>query len=147
MRWSDLEAADPGLAAAGRRLLSQRGEGWALLSTVAGDAPPRIHPVNVGLVAGGLYAFILRSAKLRDLEADGRCALHAHVDPAAPSEFMVRGRAREVTADATREDVAASWPFTVDDSYRLFELDIDAALLGERDPDEWPPRYRRVGRA
>jgi len=147
MRWSELEAEAPELAAAGRHLLYQLGEGWALLATVAGDAAPRIHPVNVGVVDGGLYTFILPSAKLRDLATDGRAALHAHVDPRSPSEFMIRGRARGVDDDLTREKVAASWPFMVDESYRLYELEIDGALLGQRDdPDEWPPRYRRLGR-
>lgn len=144
MTWGELEAADPTLAAAGRRLLYRSGDGEALLATVRGDDPPRIHPINVGVVDGGLYAFILRSAKLRDLEVDGRYALHAHVDPAAPTEFMLAGHAREIEADDIRAAVAAAWFFAVDDGYRLFEFEIASALLGERaDADEWPPRYRR----
>jgi len=36
-----------------------------------------------------------------------------------------------------------SWFFEVDDSYELFEFDIEAAILGLRDDaDEWPPRYQ-----
>ena len=134
----------PALSEAGRALLFRRGDGEALLATVRGDESPRIHPISVGLVDGVLYAFILRSAKLTDLEQDGRYALHAHVDPDAPSEFLVRGRAHEVTDPAVRAAAAASWSFTVDDSYRLFAFDIETALLGERpNQDAWPPRYTR----
>jgi hypothetical protein len=70
--WGELEAADPTLAAARQRLLYRSGDGEALVATVRGEDPPRIHPINVGVVDGGLYAFILRSAKLHDLEADAR---------------------------------------------------------------------------
>lgn len=141
--WGELEAAAPDIASAGRRLLYRGGDGEALLATVRDDDPPRIHPVNVGIVDGRLYTFVIeRSAKRKDLEADGRYAVHAHVDPAAPSEFLLRGRAREVTDASVRATVGSGWPFTVDEGYRLFELSVDSALLGERPTaDDWPPRY------
>lgn len=142
--WAEFEAREPAMAAAGRAMLYRGGEGEALLGTVRGDAPPRIHPINVGIVAGVLYAFILGSAKLTDLEQDGRYALHAHIDPAAPSELLVRGRAHEVRDAAERGTVAAGWAFEVDDSYRLFAFDVDEVVLGERaDAAAWPPRYTR----
>ena len=141
--WAEFEAAQPELAAAGRRLLYARGDGEALLATVRDGDSPRIHPVNVGIVNGQLYVFVIgRSAKRADLETDGRYALHAHVDPSSPSELMLRGRARAVTDPGARASAAADWPFTVDDGFRLFELSIDAALLGERPTaEDWPPRY------
>jgi hypothetical protein len=140
--WAEFEAAAPAMAAEGRRLLHRGGADEALLATVDGDAEPRIHPINVGIVGGRLYAFLLRSAKRGDLTRDGRYALHTHQDPAAPSEFLLRGHAELVTAEATRATVAADWPFEVDDTYWLFEFSIDAAVLGERPTaDDWPPRY------
>ncbi len=143
-RWADLDAQAPEIAAAGRRLLYRSGSGDALLATVRADEPPRIHPITIGIVGGDLLAFILRSAKLTDLAEDGRYALHAHVDPAAPSEFMVRGSAREVTDPAIRGAIAEGWAFEADDSYRLFAFEIEAALFGRRDdPDAWPPVYLR----
>jgi hypothetical protein len=141
--WADLENGAPGLAAAGRAVLSAGGEAGPLLATIRGDAPPRIHPVSVAIVDGGLYVFLLDSAKRRDFAEDGRFALHGHQDPAAPTEFSVRGRARLVPAGAHRDRVAAGWSFEVDDSYWLFELRISSAILGERAADEWPPRYTR----
>ncbi|HUG28916.1 MAG TPA: pyridoxamine 5'-phosphate oxidase family protein [Candidatus Limnocylindria bacterium] len=142
-RWSDLAAGAPAVAEAGRRVLYRSGEGAALLATVRGGAPPRIHPVNVGIVGDGLYVFLLDSAKRRDLAEDGRFALHGHQDPADPTEISMRGRARLVQPGAEWDRVAAGWFFEVDDSYRLFELRLGTAILGERDTDEWPPRYTR----
>ena len=140
--WGEFEAASPELAAAGRRLMYRTDTGEALLATVRGDEPPRIHPIWVGIVDAKLYAFILSSAKRTDLNLDGRYALHTHVDPAAPSEFSVRGRARLIEDAAVRSAVAGQWYFEADDSYQLFEFAIQAAVLGTRsDADEWPPRY------
>jgi hypothetical protein len=141
--WSEFEADAPALAAEGRRLVYARGNGEALLVTVRGDDLPRVHPVNVGVVDGGLYVFLLPSAKRTDLERDGRYALHTHQDPAAPDEFSVRGRAAVVDETDIRARVADAWPFEVDDTYLLVELAVEQAILGLRGADEWPPRYRR----
>ncbi len=142
--WRDLEVEAPTIAREGRRLLYARGDGDALLATVRGvDRAPRIHPINVGIVAGELVAFLLESAKRVDLERDGRFALHSHQDPAAPDELSIRGRSRVVTDAAERAAAAAAWPFEVDDSYELFAFGIETAILGLRAADEWPPRYQR----
>lgn len=140
--WAAFSAEIPDLASAGARHLD-RANGAALLATVRGDAAPRLHPVTVGIVDGGLFVFLLDSAKRRDLDQDGRYALHAHQDMAAPDEFSIRGRSRLIPAGELRERVAAGWFFDVDDSYWLFELRIESAILGERSADEWPPRYTR----
>jgi hypothetical protein len=141
--WNEFATAAPELASMGRRLFERSGTGEALLATVHGDAPPRIHPISIAIVDGRLLAFlIVGSAKLGDLEANGRYALHAHQDRAEPHEFLVRGHARTVTDPAVREAAAAQWSFQVDDGYRLFEFSVDHAVFGERgDPDAWPPRY------
>jgi len=139
--WSEFEADAPELAAEGRRLLYARGDGEALLVTVRGNALPRVHPVNVGVVDGGLYVFLLPSAKRTDLERDGRYALHAHQDPAAPDEFSVRGRAAVVDEADIRARVSDAWPFQVDDTYLLLELSVEHTIVGLRGADEWPPRY------
>jgi hypothetical protein len=139
--WAEFSVAAPDLADEGRRQLYRRGDGEAMLATVRDGDPPRIHPVNVGIVGDRLYAFLLRSAKRLDLERDGRFALHSHQDPAEPNEFLVRGRADRVLDPDVRSAVAAGWFFTVDDSYHLFELSIETALIGVRGADEWPPRY------
>jgi hypothetical protein len=144
--WADLAAADPALAAAARSLLERSGTGEGLLATVCLDAPPRIHPVSVAIVDGRLLTVVLAgSAKAADLLADGRYALHAHQDPAAPHELLLRGRAIRVTDPAERVRLVAGWAFDVPADALVLDLRIEQALLGERaDPDAWPPAYRSV---
>jgi len=141
--WATFADASPDLATAGRRLLEAPGHGSGLLATVRDGVPPRISPVSVGIVGGRLLVFVIvGSAKDRDLVEDGRYALHAHQDPAVPHEFQVRGRAAEVADPGIRGSAAAHWFFTIDHGYRLFELGIEHALLGERaSADDWPPVY------
>ena len=142
LTWAAFAAAAPDLAAEGRKLLRRGGGDSGFLATIRGEAPPRIHPVTVGVVDGRLYVFVLPSAKLTDLEADGRFALHAHQAAEAPGEFSSRGRAVAIEDDATRWAVAAAWPFEADETYRLFELRLETAVVGRRPTaDDWPPRY------
>ncbi len=140
--WADLAAAAPKIAAMGRELLYRTGDGEGLLVTVSGDSPPRVHPVNVGIVDGHLYTFVQpRSGKAHDLQVDGRYAMHTHYDPQAPHEFQVRGRARLVADPAQRAAIAANWFFNARD-YPLYELLIEHALLGHRPTaNDWPPAY------
>ena len=138
--WGEFAAAAPEIARRGKDLLYRTGDGEALLITVRGDEPPAAHPISVRVVGEGLYAFILPSPKQRDLLEDGRYALHAHFDPAAPNEFLLRGRVRPLD-DRTRARLAADWSWTVG-SAPGFEFLIDEALLGERPTaDDWPPKY------
>ena len=143
-RWDAFERAEPEMAEKGMALLYRRGDGEGLLATIAANGTPRIHPLNVGVREGRLLVFVQgHSAKARDLEANPHYALHAHMDPAVPHEFMVRGEARVVTDAPVRQAAAADWFFTVPDSYPLYELLIQQALLGERNSaSDWPPRYR-----
>ncbi len=131
------------MAARGRDLMYRTGDGEGLLVTVRGESPPRVHPVNAGVVDGHLYTFVqAKSSKRRDLEGDGRYALHTHYDPQAPHEFMVRGRARLIDDAQKRSAIAADWFFRVSADYPLYELLIEDALLGERPTaDDWPPKY------
>lgn len=142
--WEAFARAEPDLAARGRELLYQRGDGEAFLTTVAANGTPRIHPLNVGVRDGRLLVFVqAHSAKARDLESNQHYALHAHQDAEHPHEFMVRGQARLVTDPALRAAAAADWFYTVSEAYPLYELLIAHALLGERETaSDWPPRYR-----
>jgi len=142
--WAAFAASAPEIARAGRALFERSGSGRGLLATVRADAPPRINPVSLRIVDGRLLVFVIAgSAKDRDLLDDGRYALHAQWDPAVPHEFLVRGHVRVVDDAAVRAGAIAVWPFEADDSYRLYELLVDSALLGERaSDDDWPPVYR-----
>jgi len=142
--WGEFARQEPEMAAMGRRLLYQRGDGEGFLSTLTGDGLPRTHPVNVGVAGDRLVAFVQNfSAKAKDLAADGRYALHAHQDASAPHEFLVRGRAQLIDDETLRREIAKGWFFTVSDAYPLYELLIEHVVLGERESaDAWPPRYR-----
>jgi hypothetical protein len=138
--WAEFATEAPQIAEKGRALLYRTGDGEALLATVRGDDPPRIHPIAIRVVDDGLYAFILRSPKLTDLEQDGRYALHAYPDANVPHEFQVRGRVR-VVDDERRAALAKDWSFDVGTA-RAFEFHIDDAVVGERESrDAWPPVY------
>lgn len=141
MRWVEFASRAPELAARGAATF-ERGGGEAFLATVADHEPPRVHPISLAVVGEGLYAFLLPSAKRRDLETDGRFALHGHVDRDAPVEFVVRGRASLVTDPAVRASVASGWAFQPSERDGLFEFSIEHAVLGVRETaDDWPPRY------
>lgn len=141
--WATFEADVPDLAAEARNLLRRGGGDSGFLATVGGsNVAPRIHPVSVAIVDGALLVFVLPSAKRTDLEQDGRFAFHAHQDPDMPGELSLRGRAVEVTDAIRRGAAVAAWPFEPDDTYRLFELQIETVVVGRRtSADEWPPRY------
>ena len=140
--WAEFAEQASAIASAGHALIYRTDKGGGLLSTVRGDGLPRLHPISVAVTAGRLVAFIIvDSPKAKDLAEDGRYAFHAHHDPDIPNEFVVRGRARPID-DEARAGIAAAWYFEVDDTYRLFEFDIEHAVLGERaSPRAWPPRY------
>jgi hypothetical protein len=142
--WDAFAAAEPEMASLGYRLLHRHGDGEGFLATVAANGTPRIHQLNVGVREGRLLVFVQdRSAKARDLASNPRYALHAHMDPNEPHEFLVRGEARLVTDPAVRQAAASDWFFRVSDDYPLYELRIEHVLLGERaSADDWPPRYR-----
>jgi hypothetical protein len=141
--WTDFEREQPQMAARGRELIYRNGDGEGLLVSVSATEPPRIHPVNAGIVDGHFYTFVQGgSGKRRDLDSDGRYAFHTVYDPQAPSEFLVRGRVAEVKDADLRARIARNWYFNVADSYPLYELMIEHAMLGERPTaNDWPPKY------
>jgi hypothetical protein len=117
VRWSDLEAGAPAIAAAGRSLLYR------------------------------LYVFVgNHSPKLTDLRRDGRYALHAFPDADVDDELMVSGVARDAEGDGVRAAVYAAYVATgsTTSNDTLFELLIDRALHAEYRPrPSWPPTYHR----
>jgi hypothetical protein len=127
--WSEFAAAEPALAASIRALLQQYGPGMGYLATVRPDGGPRVHPVSPVITDEGLYCFVVDSPKRRDLERDGRYALHSYPPEDSDDEAYLTGHAAPVDdplviahlADALRASTQVDW--------RLFELSIDAAML------------------
>ena len=152
MSWTDFAAAAPDIAAEGRRLILARGDGEAILATVRGDDLPRIHPVNVAIVDGRLYAFIIaRSPKRLDLEltvatrctptrtqphrARSRCAVTPAASTTGASERASppAGRSRSTTSTPCSSSTSSRAPRRTTERRRLaaalFGLDA-AALAG-----------------
>ena len=130
-----------------RALLEQYGQGFGYLATVRCDGGPRVHPVSPVIADGGLFCFVLASPKRRDLERDGRYALHAYPAENSDDEAYLAGRARPVTTRTS----GTAWPDCTapspDVDWRLFELDIDVAMVTHREARPCSPREHRIWRA
>ena len=94
--WSEFAADEPRLADGIRVLLQQYGPGFGYLATVRADGGPRVHPVSPVITDEGLFCFVIDSPKRRDLERDGRYALHSFPPEESDDEAYVAGRARPV---------------------------------------------------
>lgn len=140
--WAAFEAALPELAAEGKRLIYQYGVGLGFLATVRKDGGPRLHPICPIVAEGGLFAFIVPSPKCRDLQRDGRYALHAFTPENVDDEFCVTGRAAEVADPDLRARVAAAYHARVAPEHVLFAFDIEHCLHAKyRQRGDWPPAY------
>ena len=150
LRWTEFAKQAPQLAEAGRVLLYQFGPGLAYLATVRADGGPRLHPVCVNIVEGGLYTLVGPSPKRQDLLRDGRFALHSFSSPTVDDEFFLAGRVvhHESPDLAARVRTAQqATGATTSNTEKLFEYHLERALYSRYkargEPDNWPPQYLR----
>jgi hypothetical protein len=132
--WSDFAAAEPSLAAGIRALLQQYGPGMGYLATVRPDGGPRVHPVSPVITEKGLYCFIVDSPKRRDLERDGRYALHSFPPEDNDDEAYLTGQAIRVHDRRTIASLAGALHASPNVDWRLFELTIETAMLRRHGP-------------
>jgi hypothetical protein len=130
--WSEFAADEPRLADEIRLLMQQYGPGFGYLATVRADGGPRVHPVSPVITDEGLFCFVIDSPKRRDLERDGRYALHSFPPEESDDEAYVAGRARPVTDQARVARVAEIGRAAPQVDWRLFEFTIDVAMLTRR---------------
>ncbi|MFR9778551.1 pyridoxamine 5'-phosphate oxidase family protein [Micromonospora sp. MS34] len=130
--WSDFAADEPRLADEIRLLMQQYGPGFGYLATVRADGGPRVHPVSPVITDDGLYCFVIDSPKRRDLERDGRYALHSFPPEESDDEAYVAGRARPVTDPTTLARLAELGRAAPQVDWRLFEFTVDVAMLTRR---------------
>ncbi len=130
--WPEFAAAEPRLAASIHALVHQYGPGLAYLATVRADGGPRVHPVSPFITRDGLYCFVVDSPKRRDLERDGRYALHSFPPEATEDEAYVSGRARLVTDRERVQRYAAEMRAEPEVDWRLFEFGVDVAMVLRR---------------
>ncbi len=146
--WQTFADAAPDLAGKGRALLYIHGPGLGYLATVRKDGGPRMHPVCPILAEGRLWVLVLpQSPKFRDLERDGRFALHTFSAEELDDEFYVTGRAIRNDGKALREKVTATSAATGvkhGGHDQLFELDLEHAMYAAyRFRGDWPPTYEK----
>lgn len=144
--WSQFVSAAPRLAAQVRALLEQYGPGLGYLATVRADGGPRVHPVAPVITDDGLFCFVIPSPKRRDLERDGRYALHSVPPEHTDDEAYLAGTAAPVTdprrvAELARRFRAAG---AGQADWRLFELSVEVAMVGRTGPayQVWRDRPR-----
>ncbi|SCL16034.1 pyridoxamine 5'-phosphate oxidase family protein [Micromonospora inyonensis] len=131
--WSEFAADEPRLADAIRLLMQQYGPGFGYLATVRADGGPRVHPVSPVITDEGLFCFVIDSPKRRDLERDGRYALHSFPPEESDDEAYVAGHARPVTDHARVARLAENFRAEPRADWRLFEFTVDVAMLARRD--------------
>ncbi|TDC60861.1 pyridoxamine 5'-phosphate oxidase [Micromonospora sp. KC207] len=130
--WSEFAADEPRLADGIRHLMQQYGPGFGYLATVRADGGPRVHPVSPVITDDGLYCFVVDSPKRRDLERDGRYALHSFPPEDSDDEAYVAGQARPVTDQARVARLAEIGRAAPQVDWRLFEFTVDVAMLARR---------------
>jgi hypothetical protein len=125
--WANFANGAPELAAFGAARLAGQ---VAYLATVRADGGPRVHPVTPIIGEGHLFLFMEpTSPKGKDLQRDGRYALHCAVSDSSGSsgEFILSGHARLVTDSETRESAKRVSIYAPKDRYVLFELSVERA--------------------
>lgn len=127
--WSEFAADEPRLADGIRVLMQQYGPGLGYLATVRADGGPRVHPVSPVITPEGLFCFVINSPKRRDLERDGRYALHSFPPEESDDEAYVAGRARPVTDPIRVARIADQVRAAQQVDWRLFEFTVDVAML------------------
>ncbi|MFY9609746.1 MAG: pyridoxamine 5'-phosphate oxidase family protein [Blastocatellia bacterium] len=130
--WAQVAAVAPALASFGKQRLEHR---IAYLATIRPDGSPRVHPVSPFLAEDRLFVYMEpTSPKGHDLRRDARYCMHCAVEDnsGGQGEFLISGPAAEVKDQATREqafDVARAIGYDPQESYILFELSIDEAMM------------------
>jgi hypothetical protein len=137
--WPEFAAAQPRLASAIRALVHQYGPGLGYLATVRADGGPRVHPVSPVITDEGMFCFVIDSPKRRDLERDGRYALHSYPPEDSDDEAYVSGYARRVTDVVRVSELAGTMRAKPDLSWRLYEFTVDVAMVAHRRQGEYGP--------
>lgn len=122
MDWSGFESAAPELAAFGRERLNGR---VAYLATTRPDGGPRVHPVTPIVGDGRAFLFMEpTSPKGKDLDRDGRFALHCAVEgtDGGAGEFLLSGTVERHHDTDSRAAATAAASYEPAARHILFEL-------------------------
>jgi Pyridoxamine 5'-phosphate oxidase len=160
VHWSDIEHAQPRLAALGRERLI--GPGVVLVATIRRDGTPRLSPVEPLVLDGDLWLSMMwQSTKARDLLRDPRILVHSVITSrdGTEGEFKIRGTARAEDDPARQrryaDTVASSLGWNPQPGrFHLFAVDIGHVTVisydsatGDQHVAMWPPGHEFVRRA
>jgi Pyridoxamine 5'-phosphate oxidase len=160
MHWSEMERAQPRLAALARKRLIE--PGVVLVATIRRDGSPRLSPVEPYLLDGDLWLSMMwQSAKTRDLLRDPRVLVHSLITSpdGAEGELKVRGTARKENGPVLQrryaDAVAANLGWNPEPGrFHLFAVGIRQVTFISYDPPTgdqhvamWPPGREFVRRA
>lgn len=128
--WEQFSAEAPELAAAVRERLDAHKH--KTIATLRADGSPRISGIEVTFLGVELYAGSMPGAvKARDLQRDGRFALHSGSDDSDESrpdawegDGKIAGRAVEVTDEAELAAFTAAVGAMPPGPFHLFRLDL-----------------------
>jgi len=126
--WQEFTQQAPELAEFGA---ARFGSGVAYLATVRADGGPRVHPVTP-ILGEQLFLFMEpTSPKGKDLQRDGRFALHCAVEDSGGGggEFYVRGRAQLSDDPLLREQAIRAASYAPQERYILFLLEVEFAFM------------------
>lgn len=128
--WQQFEEEAPELAAQVRRRFEA--QKTHVLATLRRDGSPRVSGSEVEFRGDDLtIGSMLGAVKARDLQRDGRCAIHAHP---SDGDAKIAGVAVEVTDAA--EKAAVTTGEEPPGGFHAFRLDLTEAVLTTVDPDE-----------
>ena len=130
MSWQVLEDGNQELAEFGRKRFASNHVGY--LATNRKDGSPRVHPMTPFVGEGHLFFFTDDGSLFcRDLQRDGRYALHCSVEnqDGGEGEFFVKGQAT-LTDDSDLRVIAEKYvPYSdLEDDHVLFELSVESAF-------------------
>ncbi|MET9068818.1 pyridoxamine 5'-phosphate oxidase family protein [Streptosporangium sandarakinum] len=112
-----------------------------IVATLRRDGSPRVSGSEVDFQGPDLsFGSMLNAVKARDLQRDGRCAIHAH--PAKDGDAKVAGVAVEVTGEDKAAYTTGSEP---PGGFHAFRLDLHEAVFTKVEGDELVVRLWRPG--
>ncbi len=159
MRWSQMQGAQPGLTALGRRRLLD--PGVVLVATIRADGTPRVSPVEPFVLDGILWLSMMwHSKKAADLLRDPRVLVHSVVTgrDGGEGEFKIRGTAGPEQDPAVQhryaQEVAGALGWRPEPGrFHLFAVSIEQVTFiryddatGDQHVAMWPPAREFVRR-
>ncbi|MFD0276015.1 pyridoxamine 5'-phosphate oxidase family protein [Kitasatospora sp. NPDC127111] len=127
--WQDFEHEAPDLAPAVRARFEANKH--HVLATLRKDGSPRVSGTEVEFIGADLtLGSMFGAVKARDLQRDGRFALHAHPgdETMEGGDSKVSGRAVEITDQAELAGYEADLPEPPPGPYHAFRLDLEQVV-------------------